>query len=111
MVELIANPEDYEGERVRVEGFGSIEFEYIGLTLSREDGEYLITKNGVGLDLSSEQFREHQHLNERFLRVEGRFTITPSRSYDLWSARLEDVSRIEPISTKGELTDLSKDHQ
>jgi hypothetical protein len=50
MIQLIARPDDFDGEYVRVIGFYRHEFEGNALYLHREDYEQGLTKNGLWMD-------------------------------------------------------------
>lgn len=49
LIQLIAQPEKFEGKRVRFIGFLRIEFEGNAIYLHREDFDHGITKNGLWL--------------------------------------------------------------
>jgi hypothetical protein len=52
LVSLITRPENFDGKRVQVSAWGVIEYEGAALYLSEADHQYLITRDGVWLDLS-----------------------------------------------------------
>ena len=51
LIQLIAQPEKFEGTRVRLIGFLRIEFEGNAIYLHREDFDHGIAKNGLWVDL------------------------------------------------------------
>ena len=54
LIQLIANPQNYDGKIVRVSGFFHNKFEDCNLYLTKEDGDLLRSMNGVAISLSKE---------------------------------------------------------
>jgi hypothetical protein len=87
MVQLLANPEKYDGKVVRVEGYLHWKFEDCVLYLSKSDGDYLIGKNGVWIssradpelqplgDWFNKKKRQLVYFDERYVLVEGVFDM------------------------------------
>ena len=100
LVELIARPEIYDGHRVLVRGFVTLEHEDNGLYLSSEDAAIPIRKNGLWLDLPSRAAEGSQLFlwNRRYVLVEGTFSALNSGHMDLWSGAILDISRYRAIS-------------
>lgn len=98
MIELIARPELYDGKRVRVFGFVNFEFEGNGLYVSREDWKQSISRNGVWIDppVESDTGSRIQKLNQRYALVEATFRAKEGGHFNLWSGKLEQVTRLTP---------------
>jgi hypothetical protein len=60
LVQLLAHPDRYHGEKVQVQGYLHVRFEGTAIYLSREDAEYGITTNGfwVEFDKASVPFED-----------------------------------------------------
>lgn len=104
LIRLLANPESFRGEVVRVKGFGVIEFEYNAVMLSEGDASHGILKNGIWLRLSPDEFEQYSKYTRRYLLVEG--TFVPEKDehyYGTFGGVLEDISRLEPLTSIQEL--------
>lgn len=53
IIRLIADPDAYDGKKIRVEGYLHIRFENNALYLSKEDGDHLMGKNGLWISVDS----------------------------------------------------------
>jgi hypothetical protein len=77
LIELIARPDDFRNEFVRVEGVLRIEFEGNALYLTKEHYEHDISRNAVWLDIDPSYRDGSAHVLERkngtYVAVEGRF--------------------------------------
>lgn len=100
LIELIARPEIYDGRRVLVKGFASLEFEDNGLYVSREDATVPIRKNGVWIDPPPATAEGSQLFlwNRRYVMVEGQFSAVDTGHMGLWSGSISDISRYRAIS-------------
>jgi hypothetical protein len=89
MIQLIARPDDFDGEYVRVFGFFRHEFEGTALYLHREDYEQGLSKNGFWVD-------GDPAYSMKYVLVEGRFNAKKHGHMGLWSGEIEQVSRMDP---------------
>ena len=106
LVQVLATPERYHGQRVRVEGFLHCEFEDSALYLSKSDGDYLIGRNAIWVSYSAETqkslHRGSEKLpvnvrcdaNRKYVLLEGRFNPNGHGHMDCCSGELEDVTRL-----------------
>lgn len=97
MIQLIARPDDFDGEYVRVIGFYRHEFEGNSLYLHREDFEQSLTKNGLWMDGKAEH-------NMTYIVVEGRFNSKRSGHEGMWSGEISAVTRIVPWLSRDQMT-------
>jgi hypothetical protein len=74
LIQLIANPEKYDGKVIEVKGFLSLEFEGNALYLQKDDYEYFNRKNGVSI-LASISPEEKKNCHLKFVTVIGKFYI------------------------------------
>jgi len=91
LVQLIANPKDFDGKVVQVCGVVRLEFEDKAIYLHSDDLKYSLTKNGLWLDTPSTQ---KQKFNGKYVLLEGTFNAASKGHRDLWSGSLERISRI-----------------
>lgn len=73
LVELLANPEHYDGKLVRCIGFLRLEFEGNALYLHREDYEHAILRNAFWVQTSRGIDKNRASLNMKYVLLEGVF--------------------------------------
>ena len=88
LIQLIARPDDFDGEYVRVLGFYRHEFEGNALYLHREDYEHGLSKNAFWLDGKPEY-------DKRYVLVQGRFNATRLGHLGAFSGTIENLTRIQ----------------
>ena len=75
LIQLISNPERFEGQQVRVVGYVVREFEGDSVYLHREDHEQGLFKNGLWLDdVGKCKDAEGNMLSKKYALVEGVFS-------------------------------------
>jgi hypothetical protein len=94
LMELIAQPERFDGKPVRVIGYVHFEFDGNGLYLHREDYEHAISRNGVWLE-PDESTIGAATPNDRYVIVEGTFRARDRGHLGMWSGALTQVTRLE----------------
>jgi hypothetical protein len=100
IIQLITNPQQFDGKLVRVIGFMHLEFEGDAIYLHREDFEYSMEKNSLAIELSDSQGRSWRKLNDHYVIVEGRFSATAQGHFGVRAASLQDVIRLSDWSVK-----------
>lgn len=96
MIQLIAAPEKYDGELVRVKGVGHLEFEGNCIALSKEDLKYSLG-NSIWIELGERaiSYEEAQTYNGEYVIVEGIFDKDDCGHMDLFCGSIQNVSRYE----------------
>ena len=97
LLELIVNPREYDGRRVRVVGFAHFEFESNRLYLSESDWKRQIPNNGVGL-VPPETGADS--LNNRDVLVEATFSARHGGGLHSVT-RIERAGPFPPLSLDG----------
>ncbi|HEX5889412.1 MAG TPA: hypothetical protein VFY61_11940 [Pyrinomonadaceae bacterium] len=92
LVQLIANPNEYDGKFVRVIGFVSVEFEGTAVYLHQEDFKYDITQNAIWLEMD---FERNKKLNQRYVLIEGTFDANHNGHKGLFSGSIKDIKRLQ----------------
>ena len=92
LVQLIANPNEYDGKFVRVIGFVSVEFEGTAVYLHQEDFKYDITQNAIWLEMD---FERNKKLNQRYVLIEGTFDADHNGHRGLFSGSIKDIKRLQ----------------
>ena len=103
LVQLIANPADFAGKRVRVFGFCRLEFEGTALYLHRDDAEWGIAKNGFWLGVGWPVPESFRPLGDEYVLVEG--VVDPQRKGHMgsWSGSLIEITRMQRVASRTEL--------
>lgn len=94
IIQLIANPELFDGQDVRVIGFLHLEFEGDAVYLHRDDFDRSVFKNSVALNLNGSQEKTWRKLNNRYVIIEARFSSTAKGHFDLHSGSLHNIARL-----------------
>lgn len=93
-IRLIATPELFDGQEVRVIGFLHLELEGDAVYVHRQDFENSIDQNSVAIELSESQERTWSKLNNHYVIIEGRFSSTAKGHLGARSGSLQDVARL-----------------
>lgn len=100
MIQLIANPEKFDGRKVMVTGFMNLEFEGDALYLHRDDFVYGQMKNGLGLTLSERQAKAARRWSRHYVRVEGVFNAREAGHFGMYAASIGQVTRIAGLGRR-----------
>jgi hypothetical protein len=95
IVQLIANPDKFDGKLIRVIGFLRLEFEGNVLYLHREDYENEILGNGIWVEVAYEITRQSKALNMHYVLLEGIFSSSERGHLDAWSGTIKSIRRAE----------------
>ena len=93
LIRLIQVPEKYHGKKVRVVGYGVVEFEHKALYVSPDDVRNAVTKNGLWLDLPIND--ETKKLSGKCLLVEATFDMDNRGHLKMFSGCLAGATRAE----------------
>lgn len=94
IIQLIADPQRFEGQAIRVIGFLRLEFEGNAVYLHREDFEKSILQNGIWIELTESQLRSSRKLNNGYVLIEGTFSASEKGHLGIWPGSLQRVSRL-----------------
>jgi hypothetical protein len=95
LVQLIANPEKFDGKLVRVIGFLRLEFEGNVLYLHREDYENAILGDGIWVDVTPEITKQSKTLNMHYVLFVGIFSSSDKGHMGMWSGTIKKIRRAE----------------
>jgi hypothetical protein len=106
IVQLIANPEAYEGKQVSIRGFFHFEFEENAIYLHREDFDQLISENAIWIKLRGDISKELiNKLNNHYVNCGGTFSARSHGHMGAFMGELSDVS-IFPAPSRAELDQM-----
>lgn len=96
MIQLIATPEKYDGELVRVIGVGNLEFEGNCISLSKEDLKYGVG-NSIWIELGEKaiSYEEAQRYNGEYVIIEGVFDKDDCGHMDMFCGSIKNISRYD----------------
>jgi hypothetical protein len=94
MQQLLAEPQRFEGQRVRTTGFLRLEFEANALYPTRDDFNNAAMEHAVWLDLSNAQLRRLGKLNNGHVVVEGEFSVQYKGHGGKWLGVLRHVAGV-----------------
>jgi len=100
MVQLLSNPERYNGKTVRVVGYLWIEFEGTALYFHKEDKINSLTKNGIALNLPEKSLKDEKKLSGQYVLVEGVFDADDPGHMGLYSGTIHSIQRTSPMLPK-----------
>src|SRR5271157_445695 len=93
LVQLIANPDKFDGKLIRVIGFLRLEFEGNVLYLHREDYENAILGEGIWVDVTPEITKQSKTLNMHYVLLEGTFSSNDRGHMGMWSGTIKRIRR------------------
>jgi hypothetical protein len=107
LIQILADPGQFDGRLVRVRGFCSIAFEDVALYLHREDYDHMLLKNAMWLDVgnllppASKDLRDR--VGQRYCLVEGRVDARSHGHLGSCSGTIREITRLEPSPSRAEL--------
>lgn len=104
LIQLIANPEKYQGKFVQVFGYVSFVFEGSAVYLTRDDYDTGNPNNALWISVRKDLLtaEDLKRLEGKFVLLEGVFDGKSFGHMGLFSGTLRDVNRIQPLLTRGE---------
>ena len=96
LIALIANPDKYDGEFVRVEGSFRLEFEGSAICVSKDDLNYRIEKNCLTFNVDQDLLKSSDiiQLNGHYVLVEGIFDSKDTGHFGINSGCIKKIWRI-----------------
>lgn len=95
LIQLIANPTEFDQKRVVVKGYVVLEFEDKSLYLSEADAKHGITRNSVWLNVSDAIYSDRARFHQRYVLVEGTFSSRRRGHLGLSSGEIENIGRFD----------------
>jgi hypothetical protein len=100
IIQLIANPQTYDGKRIRIIGFLHLEFEGNAIYLHREDFLQALTKNALWIDVPNDMTRAQiKAANDQYVICTGTFVAAMHGHLDLNSGEMAQITRLEVWTT------------
>ena len=102
LIQLIATPKKYHNKTVKVDGFLQIEFEGNALYLHKEDAQFLMTANGLWVELSEEMKNNSEKYHNQHVFIEGIFNAKGHGHMGLFSGTIENITKIHLLENYSE---------
>lgn len=100
MIQLIANPQQYDGKPIRVMAFLHLEFEGNALYLHREDFDKSLLSNAVWISLDDQKIRTSKKFSGGYVLVEGIFNAKDQGHLGSFSGSIQQVTRLQSWERK-----------
>jgi hypothetical protein len=96
IVRLLANPDRYDGKRIRIEGYLRVAFEGTAIYLSKDDADYAISSNGFWVDFDKDEIADDvaAKFDGKYVLIEGRFNKDNRGHMSAWQGSVEHVNRV-----------------
>ena len=96
IIQLIATPEKYDGQLVRVIGVGNLEFEGNCISLSKQDLKYGVG-HSIWIELGEKaiSYEEAKNFNGEYVIVEGIFDKDDCGHMDMFCGSIKNISRYD----------------
>ncbi|MFZ6656925.1 hypothetical protein [Undibacterium sp. TJN19] len=92
IIDLIANPERYDGKSVLVSGFLNVEFEGNGLYLHEDDFRHNISHNGIWVSVPRNWLETSKCKNQSYVSLRGVFNAGNRGNMNAWSGSIEAIA-------------------
>ncbi len=102
LIQLIANPKEYDGKFVRAIGFVRLEFEGNAIYLHQEDDKFGIYKNGLWIEVTDDIHKRHNEFDRKYVLLEGTFNAKMKGHMGLFSGSIQKIKRIEDWGGRAE---------
>lgn len=101
LIQLIAQPEKFQGKQVRFIGFLRIEFEGNAIYLHREDFDHMIANNAVWVNIPRDMTkRQRDDVNMHYVICVGIFRADLHGHMGMFAGEITNVRRLEFWSDK-----------
>lgn len=102
MVNLLANPQQYDSRVIRTIGFACLEFEGNALYLHEEDFRYQNYKNALALRVAEGQLKQFKSLSLKHVIVEGTMYANGLESSE-YAGAIGNITRFEYWRPRGDI--------
>ncbi|SFO58762.1 hypothetical protein SAMN05428949_5890 [Chitinophaga sp. YR627] len=106
LVNLIANPQKYDGKKIHVTGYLHLEFEGNAIYLHEDDCKNFIPENGFWVAFSPQLMSElnPKSFNNKYVTIKGTFNASSKGHRELFGGTIENIVR---LSSNAEIINAS----
>jgi hypothetical protein len=98
-IQLLANPEKYDGKTIQVIGYLNIEFEGNAIYLHKEDRVHMITHNAFWVrfskDLTLDKDKAIKDFSGQYVIIVGVFSMKEHGHMGLFEGSINEISRLD----------------
>lgn len=95
MIKLLANPEKYQGRKVRIIGFVRLEFEGNAVYFHQDDFKHGISKNALWINTNKEIETARQKYDQKYVLIQGTFNAQFHGHMGLFGGAIYQIERFE----------------
>ena len=105
IVQILAHRDRYHGKKVQIEGYLHVRFEGTAIYLSKEDADYLMTRNGLWVSFDKravpyEGIVGPTQFDRKYVLIEGTFDKNDMGHKSSWQGAIENVTRIYELTKR-----------
>jgi len=94
IIELIANPKSFDGQKVRIQGVVNFEFESNAIYLSKEHWQHSVTSCGIWIDVTPKMAEQKKWANGKYFVIEGTFHADEKGHMGLWRGSISEITML-----------------
>ncbi|NMH26508.1 hypothetical protein [Flavobacterium silvaticum] len=96
MIRLIANPEEYHGKEIRVQGYLNLQFEGDAIYLHEDDYKNAIFKNSFWVEFSNEVLTQNptDGINNQYVTIVGTFDMNSRGHMGVFAGTIKNITEI-----------------
>ncbi|WP_183562594.1 hypothetical protein [Mucilaginibacter sp. SP1R1] len=97
LINLIANPDKYNGKKIRVIGYLHLEFEGNALYLHKEDYDHAMNKNSIWVSIGPKhpEVSNLKQYSDHYVIMEGTYDSRMNGHMAMNSGSIKDVTRLD----------------
>jgi len=100
LIQLIADSRSFDGKRVVVTGYVTLEVDNTAVYLHETDAAYGMSRNALWLDVSLDGESHRARFHRRYVLIEGTFSARRRGHLDAFSGSIENIGRFELIEPR-----------
>lgn len=100
LIQLIADSRSFDGKRVVVTGYVTLEADNTAVYLHEADAAYGIVRNALWLDVPVGGESHRARFHRRYVLIEGTFSARRRGHLDAFSGSIENIVRFELVEPR-----------
>jgi hypothetical protein len=101
MIQVLANPEKFEGKHIVLFALLDFDSEAVLLFLSKEDYDNVILPNTLWVQSTEEMYKNKKLLNLKYVRIDGTFSMRAGAGAKSSIGGISDIRSCTPWSDPG----------
>jgi len=97
IIQLISNPENFDGKVISVTGYLKLKFEGTALYFHKEDYLNRIYKNSIWLNISKDDlYKLKKECSDKYVSIIGTFKAKQNGHFGIFSGTISEIRVIDP---------------